>query len=120
MQAHPRLPGLKVRRARIGGAHSVDATLSAAAIRRRFSTARLDRKNSHVARAFSASPNPEKALLNFGKGRVGQLVGPPGSPLKRLGTRRKPDGCLEMNLRPFEIVSFRVGRENNFAQRTKK
>jgi mannosylglycerate hydrolase len=85
-----------------------------------FSTARLDRENSYVARAFSVSPNPEKALFNFGEGRAARLIDLAGRPVKRAGARRKRDGSLELNLRPFEIVSFRVSHKNNFAHRTKK
>jgi hypothetical protein len=86
----------------------------------RFSTARLDHENSYVARAFSVSPNPEKAIFNFGQGRLARLIDLAGHPMKRSGTRRKRDGSLKLNLRPFEIVSFRVGGENNFAHRAKK
>jgi alpha-mannosidase len=74
-----------------------------------FSTARsLDRQNSYVARAFSISPNPEKALFSFGEGRAGSVVDLSVRRLHHSGARRKRDGRLEVNLRPFEIVTFRV------------
>jgi alpha-mannosidase len=74
-----------------------------------FSTARsLDRQNSYVARAFSISPNSEKALFSFGEGRAGQVVDLAVRRLQHSGVRRKRDGRLEVNLRPFEIVTFRV------------
>ena len=69
-----------------------------------FSTARpLDRQNAYVARAFSISPNPETAVFGFDEGRVVDLS------VRRLhhsGVRRKRKGRLEVNLRPFEIVTF--------------
>ena len=69
-----------------------------------FSTARpLDRQNAYVARAFSVSPNPETALFSFGEGRIVDLS---VRPLHHSGVRRKRAGRLEVNLRPFEIVTF--------------
>jgi alpha-mannosidase len=86
-----------------------------------FSTARLlDGQNTYVARAFSISPNPETARFSFGEGRVGRVVDLAVRSLLHAGVRRKRDGRLEVNLRPFEIVTFRVGSKKNFAQRSKK
>jgi alpha-mannosidase len=77
-----------------------------------FSTARtLDRRNSYVARAFSISPNPETALFSFGEGRVATVVDLAVRRLHHSGVRRKRGGRLEVNLRPFEIVTFRVSEK---------
>ncbi|HLI80446.1 MAG TPA: hypothetical protein VKV03_10715, partial [Candidatus Binataceae bacterium] len=82
-----------------------------------FSTARmLDRENAYVARAFSISPNPETARFGFGKGRRGRVVDLAVRPLQKQGVRRHRDGGLEVNLRPFEIVTFRVSRKKNFTE----
>lgn len=86
-----------------------------------FSTVRpLDRQNAHVARAFSISPNSETALFGFGEGRAGRVVDLAVRPLQHLGVRRKRDGRLEVNLRPFEIVTFRVSGTKNFTQPSSK
>ena len=74
-----------------------------------FSTARpLDRQNAYVARAFSISPNPEKALFGFGEKRRAGLV---DLAVRRLHVDRlegRRSGEVAVNLRPFEIVTFRV------------
>jgi hypothetical protein len=64
-----------------------------------------------VARAFSISPNPGKALFGFGEGRRARLVDLTVRRLqvKRLDRRRS--GEVAVNLRPFEIVTFRVVEE---------
>jgi hypothetical protein len=84
-----------------------------------FSTARPeDRRNAHVARALSISSNPETALFGFGEGRVRRVVDLAVRPLQHSGLRRKRDGRLEVNLHPFEIVTFRATRKKNFTQRS--
>jgi hypothetical protein len=69
-----------------------------------------------VARAFSISPNPETARFGFGTGRIAQLVDLAVRRLQKPGVRRHRDGWLEVNLRPFEIVSFSVSRKKNFTE----
>jgi mannosylglycerate hydrolase len=77
-----------------------------------FSTVRmLGSGNAYVARAFSISPNPETARFGFGKGRLARVADLAVRPLQKPGVRRHRDGRLELNLRPFEIVSFRVSRK---------
>lgn len=74
-----------------------------------FSTVRaLDRKNAYVARVFSISSNSETVRFSFGEGRIGRVVDLAVRPLPRSEVRRRRDGWLEVNLRPFEIVTFRV------------
>ena len=82
-----------------------------------FSTVRmLGSGNAYVARAFSLSPNPETARFGFGDGRLAHVVDLAVRPLQKAGVRRNRDGRLEVNLRPFEIVSFRVSRKKNFTE----
>ena len=74
-----------------------------------FSTARPgDRQNTYVARAFSVSPNPEKALFGFGEGRQARLVDLAVRPLHSKRVRRGRSGEMALNLRPFEVVTFKV------------
>jgi alpha-mannosidase len=82
-----------------------------------FSTVRaLDRKNAYVARAFSISSDPETARFSFGEGRIARVVDLAVRPLQRSAVRRRRDGSLEVNLRPFEIVTFRAGGKKNFTR----
>jgi alpha-mannosidase len=68
------------------------------------------RANTYVARAFSVSPEPEKARFSFGtEDRRARIVDLADRPMKRAMRRRQ--GSLELNLRPFEIVSFRVSEK---------
>jgi len=72
-----------------------------------FSTAGpLDRRNAHVARAFSISSNAETARFRFAEGRIGRVVDLSVRRLHHLGVRRKREGRFEVNLRSFEIVTF--------------
>jgi hypothetical protein len=90
-----------------------------------FSIARpLDRQNAHVARAFSISPNPGKALFGVGEGRRARLVDLTVRRLQVDRLERRRSGEVAVNLRPFEIVTFRVvsrsQSEKKFAQRSSK
>jgi alpha-mannosidase len=74
-----------------------------------FSTARPDERPGYfIVRAHSVSPESERAEFIFGDGRTARLVDLARHPLKREGMRRRGGGVV-MNLRPFEIVTFRVG-----------
>jgi alpha-mannosidase len=73
-----------------------------------FSTARAaDRPDRYVIRAFSASESPETARFNFGGGRKARLIDLAGRPLKEVKLKRH-HGSIELNLRPFQIVTFEV------------
>jgi mannosylglycerate hydrolase len=79
-----------------------------------FSTARADERDGYyIVRGYSVSPQIERAEFSFGEGRSARLVDLARRPLKREGMRRRKHG-LEMNLHPFEIVTFRVGGGKNF------
>ncbi len=74
-----------------------------------FSTARATpRIGASIIRAFSASELPETARFSFGRGRRARLVDLAGRPLKRVKLTRRRDGSVELNLRPFQIVTFEV------------
>ncbi len=82
-----------------------------------FSTARpLGGRNAYVARAFSISPRPETARFGFGEGRSGRMVDLAVRRLHHSGVRRLREGRLEVNLRPFEIVTFRVASQGRRAK----
>jgi hypothetical protein len=90
-----------------------------------FSTARpLDRQNAYVARAFSVSPNPEKALFGFAEGREARLVDLAVRPLHINRLDRRRSGEVAVNLRSLEIVTFKVVAQGsggkNFALRSSK
>jgi alpha-mannosidase len=74
-----------------------------------FSTARLTaRAGRYRVRTYSASPNPERAQFTFGAGAKARIVNLAGRNLTRKGVRRTRRGSLELELRPFEIVTFEV------------
>jgi len=74
-----------------------------------FSTARLTaRAGGYRVRTYSASPNPERARFTFGAGAKARIVNLAGGKLTRKGVRRTRRGSLELELRPFEIVTFEV------------
>ncbi|MGA7873537.1 MAG: glycosyl hydrolase-related protein, partial [Candidatus Binatus sp.] len=74
-----------------------------------FSTARTsERAGGYIVRAFSASESPESARFTFGSGRKARLLDLAGRPLKGIKRRRRRDGSIELNLRPFQIVTFEV------------
>jgi len=74
-----------------------------------FSTARAtERAGGCIVRAFSASESPEVARFNFGRGRRARLIDLAGQPLKGIKLTRRRDGSVELNLRPFQIVTFEV------------
>jgi mannosylglycerate hydrolase len=74
-----------------------------------FSTARLTaRAARYRVRAYSASPKPERAQFTFGVGAKARIVNLVGRKVTRTGVRRTRRGSLELELRPFEIVTFEV------------
>jgi alpha-mannosidase len=74
-----------------------------------FSTARLTpRAGRYRVRTYSASPNPERAQFTFGAGAKARIVNLAGRNMTRKGVRRTRRGSLELELRPFEIVTFEV------------
>ena len=85
-----------------------------------FSTARPDRRaRSYLVRLWTVSPDSERARFTFGAGRTARVLDLAGRAMKREGVRRR-QGALEMNLRPFEIVSFSVASEKKFVRIVKK
>ncbi len=76
-----------------------------------FSTARAaQRVDAYIVRAFSASESPEIARFSFGHGRIARLIDLAGRPSKGAKLKRRRDGSVELNLRPFQIVTFEVRR----------
>jgi hypothetical protein len=76
-----------------------------------FSTARLTaRAGSYRVRTYSASPHPERVQFAFGAGAKARIVNLAGRILSRKRVRRTRGGDLELELRPFEIVTFEVSR----------
>jgi mannosylglycerate hydrolase len=74
-----------------------------------FSTARLTaRAGTYRVRTYSASPNPERAQFTFGAGAKARIVNLAGRNATRRGVRRRRRGSIELELRPFEIVTFEV------------
>jgi len=74
-----------------------------------FSTARAaERAGGCIVRAFSASEVPETARFDFGRGRKARLIDLAGRPLKEVKLTRRRDGSVELDLRPFQIVTFEV------------
>ncbi|HKN13846.1 MAG TPA: glycoside hydrolase family 38 C-terminal domain-containing protein [Candidatus Binatus sp.] len=83
-----------------------------------FSTARAtDRARAYIVRAFSASESPETARFSFGAGRKARLVDLAGRPLKGVKLKRRRDGSVEMELRPFQIVTFEVRSSTSKSRR---
>jgi mannosylglycerate hydrolase len=74
-----------------------------------FSTARAtERAGGYIVRAFSASESRETARFSFGTGRKARLVDLAGRHLKCVKVKRRRDGSVELELRPFQIVTFEV------------
>ena len=74
-----------------------------------FSTARPGKRAGNCrVRVHSASPNPEPARFKFGAGVKTRLVDLAGRIVKRDRFRRLRNGEVELELRPFEIVTFEV------------
>jgi len=83
-----------------------------------FSTARAtDRARAYIVRAFSASESPETARFSFGARRKARLVDLAGRPLKGVKLKRRRDGSVEMELRPFQIVTFEVRSSTSKSRR---
>jgi alpha-mannosidase len=74
-----------------------------------FSTARPDAKRNVVLRVYNSSPLQEVARLNFGEGTRARTIDLAGRRVKR-AMRRRRDGSIELNFRPFEIVSLHIDR----------
>ncbi len=74
-----------------------------------FSTARTsERGGGYIVRVYSASESPEIARFSFGQRRRARLIDLAGRPLKGVRLKRRRDGSVELNLRPFQIVTFQV------------
>lgn len=74
-----------------------------------FSTARAtERAGAYIVRAFSASESPETVRFNFGHGRKARLIDLARRPLKGVKLKRRRDSSIELELRPFQIVTFEV------------
>ncbi len=74
-----------------------------------FSTARpLGRAGAYKVRAYSASPLAERARFTFGAGRSARMVDLAGRAVKSQRLTRSRDGSIELELRPFQIVTFEV------------
>ncbi len=76
-----------------------------------FSTARPGpRPGSYCARVFSNSPETEHAQFRFHEAMRARVIDLAGNAVKHAGMSRKRGGALELELRPFEIVTFEVTR----------
>ncbi|MGH7778365.1 MAG: glycoside hydrolase family 38 C-terminal domain-containing protein [Candidatus Binataceae bacterium] len=76
-----------------------------------FSTARPGpRPGAYRARVFSNSAQNERARFSFPAAARARVIDLAGNPLKRDAIKRRRDGSLELELRPFEIVTFEVAR----------
>ena len=74
-----------------------------------FSTARpTGRAGAYIVRAFSASDSAERARFSFGISRKARLIDLAGRPVKNVKLKRRRDSSLELELRPFQIVTFEV------------
>jgi len=83
-----------------------------------FSTARLTaRAGRYRVRAYSASPSPERAQFTFGTRAKARIVNLAGRNVTRKGVRRTCRGSLELELRPFEIVTFEVNLQSEVAEK---
>ncbi len=72
-----------------------------------FSTARIGRRaGSYRIRAYSASPDKERVRFRFGAKT--KLIDLAGRTVKRTGLHRHRNGDIELELRPFEIITFEV------------
>ena len=74
-----------------------------------FSTARPAQSGEgYLLRAFSGSRKPERACFRFATGCSARMVDLSGRPVKGASLTRRRDGALELNLRPFQIVTLEV------------
>jgi len=55
--------------------------------------------------------------FSFGAGRKARLVDLAGRPLKGVKLKRRRDGSVEMELRPFQIVTFEVRSSTSKSRR---
>jgi len=79
-----------------------------------FSTAYpLKKPGTWLLRLYSVSPEIETARLKFADSRGARPVDLAGRPVRRETIRRRGEE-LEITLRPFEIVTLRVGGGKNF------
>jgi alpha-mannosidase len=73
-----------------------------------FSTARPAQAGpGYLLRAFSSSAEPETACFRFATGCTARLADLAGRAVKGASLKRR-DGAFEVNLRPFQIVTFDV------------
>ncbi len=103
---------------KIGASGGCDSLLQCNNPRVVFSTARPGRlAGAYKVRVYSASPNHEEAKFTFGSGRRARIVDLAGRATKRAAVKRSRDGALTLELRPFEILTFKVrarrGSEKN-------
>ncbi len=85
------------------------------------STARpAPRAGSYRIRAYSMSEQSERARFTFGAGRSARMIDLAGRPLGGRAIRRRRDGSLELEVRPFEIATFEVSVKKNFRASGKK
>jgi mannosylglycerate hydrolase len=76
-----------------------------------FSTARpASHAGSWRVRVFSASAETERAQFRFPDATRARVADLAGNPVARAGSRGRRGGALELELRPFEIVTFEVTR----------
>jgi len=71
-------------------------------------------------RVFNASPEPERATLTLPDGCGARMVDLAGKAVRRAGVKNLCRGPLRLNLRRFEIVTVKVGREKIFRKPVKK
>ncbi len=73
-----------------------------------FSTARASRRvGTHIVRVYNSSEHGETARFKFATKGAVRIVDLRGIPVRDAGARRR-GGAIELNLRPFQIVTFRV------------
>jgi 2-O-(6-phospho-alpha-D-mannosyl)-D-glycerate hydrolase len=85
-----------------------------------FSTARPGpRPGAYRLRAYSMSEQAERARLGFGAGRRVRMIDLAGRPVRERAIRRRRDGSVELELRPFEIATFEVAKKNFHRDRKK-
>ncbi len=76
-----------------------------------FSTARPGKRPAvYRIRAYSASSAREHARFSFGAGAKARIVDLAGKTVKGAPLRKHRNGDVEVELRPFEIVTFEVNR----------
>ena len=78
-----------------------------------FSSARpAPRSEAYRARVFSTSPQVERARFTFPEATRARVIDLAGNAVKRSGMRRRRGGAIDLELRPFEIVTFEVKRRS--------